>query len=304
MQTDISSYLAGNEIFSLVSDLSDKSQTDVYVVGGFVRDQFLHRPSKDIDFVVVGDGIEFAKLFVKSIGHKADLNIFKTFGTANIKFKGYEIEFVGARKESYQLNSRNPIVSKGSFEDDLNRRDFTINAMAISMRKQDFGSLVDLFSGLNDLNSCILRTPLHPDKTFIDDPLRMMRAARFASQLGFSLHPDTFDSICKNADRLQIITQERITDELNKIMCSPIPSIGFKLLHDTHLLDYILPELLDLKGAETIDNISHKDNFYHTLQVLDNISEVTDNLWLRWASLLHDIGKPATKKFDNKVGWS
>ncbi|MBT5528733.1 MAG: HD domain-containing protein, partial [Cytophagia bacterium] len=183
-------------------------------------------------------------------------------------------------------------------------RDFTINAMAISMRKQDFGSLVDLFSGLNDLNSCILRTPLHPDKTFIDDPLRMMRAARFASQLGFSLHPDTFDSICKNADRLQIITQERITDELNKIMCSPIPSIGFKLLHDTHLLDYILPELLDLKGAETIDNISHKDNFYHTLQVLDNISEVTDNLWLRWASLLHDIGKPATKKFDNKVGWS
>jgi len=304
IQTDISSYLAGNEIFSLVSDLSDKSQTDVYVVGGFVRDQFLHRPSKDIDFVVVGDGIEFAKLFVKSIGHKADLNIFKTFGTANIKFKGYEIEFVGARKESYQLNSRNPIVSKGSFEDDLNRRDFTINAMAISMRKQDFGSLVDLFSGLNDLSNCILRTPLHPDKTFIDDPLRMMRAARFASQLGFSLHPDTFDSICRNADRLQIITQERITDELNKIMCSPIPSIGFKLLHDTHLLDYILPELLDLKGAETIDNISHKDNFYHTLQVLDNISEVTDNLWLRWASLLHDIGKPATKKFDNKVGWS
>ena len=304
IQAHISHFLSRNDIFSRVSDLCELTQTDVYVVGGFVRDLLLRRPSKDIDFVVIGDGIAFSEKFVKSLGHKAELNVFKTFGTSQVKYKGYEIEFVGARKESYRHDSRNPIVTAGSFEDDIKRRDFTINAMALSMRKHNFGSLIDICDGLADLESCILRTPLHPDKTFIDDPLRMMRAVRFASQLGFDLFPETFQSIKQNTSRLTIISQERITDELNKIIATPKPSIGFKLLHDTGLIEFILPELLELKGTETVDNISHKDNFYHTLQVLDNLAEVSDNLWLRWTALLHDIGKPLTKKFDKKVGWS
>jgi poly(A) polymerase len=304
IQKDFTSVLTSSEIFRKVSDLCKTTHTEVYVVGGYVRDLFLNRPSKDIDFVVIGDGIAFAKKLTQLLGKRADLNVFKNFGTANIRYREYEIEFVGARKESYTPESRNPVVIQGSLDDDLKRRDFTINALAISLNPGDYATLIDQFNGLQDMEAGILRTPLEADKTFSDDPLRMMRAIRFASQLDFQVFPDTLTSIQKNADRINIISQERITDELNKIIMSNKPSVGFKLLHDVDLLNYILPELIELKGTETVDNISHKDNFYHSLQVLDNIAEVSDNLWLRWTAILHDIGKPATKKFDSKVGWS
>ena len=291
-------------VFQSIQKVSERMNIPAYVVGGWVRDFLLQRPTKDIDIVVLGDGPEFAKEVAVEIGRKSSLSIFKNFGTANLKWDGNELEFVGARKESYGSNSRNPIVEKGTLDDDLSRRDFTINALAISLNKEDYGTLVDKFNGIQDLEKGIIRTPLEPDITFSDDPLRMMRALRFASQLNFKLYPETFHSIQKNRERLSIISQERITDEMNKIILSSQPSVGFNLLHDTNILNIIFPELLALEGVRTIDNNSHKDNFYHTLQVLDNISLFTDDLWLRWAAILHDIGKPATQRYDAEVGWT
>ncbi|MDD5183976.1 MAG: HD domain-containing protein [Paludibacter sp.] len=296
-------YLQEN-IFKIISEAADELQQECYVIGGFVRDIFLKRPSKDIDVVVVGSGIELAKRVTEKLGKNAHLTVFKTYGTAQVKFKKMEVEFVGARKESYQRESRNPIVEDGTLEDDQNRRDFTINALAICLNKERFGELVDPFGGLDDLKNFVIRTPLNPDITFSDDPLRMMRGIRFSAQLGFFLETNTFEAIVRNKERIEIISKERIADELNKIMMSRKPSVGFILLEKTGLLELIFPEVLALKGAETIDGIGHKDNFYHTLAVLDGLSEHTDNLWLRWAALLHDIGKPRTKRFDSRVGWT
>ena len=279
-------------------------QLDCYVIGGYVRDFFLYRPSKDIDIVAVGKGIELAEAVASKLGRRTKLSVFKNFGTAQIKYKDFEIEFVGARKESYTHNSRKPVVEDGTLEDDQKRRDFTINAMAFCLNKDRFGELLDPFGGLKDLEDLIIRTPLNPDITFSDDPLRMMRAVRFASQLGFDIYPETFDAISRNKERIKIISKERIADELNKIILSPKPSIGFILLEKTGLLELIFPELLALKGAETKEGVGHKDNFYHTLAVLDNISLKTDNLWLRWSALLHDIAKPVTKRWDPKLGWT
>lgn len=293
-----------NPIFQVISQAADEQQQDCYVVGGFVRDIFLKRPSKDIDVVVVGSGIALAEKVTQLLGKKANLTVFKNFGTAQVKFKDIELEFVGARKESYLRDSRKPIVEDGTLEDDQNRRDFTINAMAICLNKERFGELVDPFGGINDLQNFVIRTPLNPDITFSDDPLRMMRGIRFSAQLGFFLEENTFDSITRNKDRIEIISRERIADELNKIMLSRKPSVGFILLEKTGLLELIFPELLALKGAETKDGVGHKDNFYHTLAVLDGLCEHTDNLWLRWSALLHDIGKPRTKRFDNRLGWT
>ncbi len=303
VQDIIQKKLSG-EIFTIVRQAADEMQLECYVIGGYVRDIFLYRPSKDIDFVTVGKGIELAKTVANKLGRKAHLSVFKNFGTAQIKYKDMEIEFVGARKESYQRDSRKPIVEDGTLEDDQNRRDFTINALAICVNKDRFGELLDPFDGLKDLENLIIRTPLDPDITFSDDPLRMMRAIRFSSQLGFDIEPSTFDAITRNCERINIISKERIIDELNKIVLSPKPSIGFLQLEKTGLLDIIFPELVALKGAETKDGVGHKDNFYHTLAVLDNISKNTDNLWLRWSAILHDIAKPATKRFDNKLGWT
>lgn len=291
-------------IFELIARIADEHNKECYVIGGFVRDIFLHRPSKDIDIVVVGSGIELAGKVAAELGKKASLSVFKNFGTAQIKFKDLEIEFVGARKESYLRNSRKPIVEDGSLEDDQNRRDFTINALALCLNKNRFGELVDPFNGMQDLENFVLRTPLNPDITFSDDPLRMMRGIRFSAQLRFFLETNTFDAIVRNRERIGIISNERIADELNKIMMSPKPSVGFILLEKTGLLELIFPELLALKGAETKDGVGHKDNFYHTLAVLDGICSMTDNLWLRWAALLHDIGKPRTKRFDKRLGWT
>lgn len=277
---------------------------ETYVIGGFVRDLYLQRPSKDIDVVTVGDGIELAKAVFQKLGKQAKFAYFKTYGTAQVKTREWEVEFVGARKESYNHDSRNPIVSQGTLEDDQNRRDFTINALALSLNKKNYGELLDPFNGLFDLQNFVIRTPLNPDITFSDDPLRMMRGIRFASQLRFFLEENTFDAIIRNKERIMIITKERIADELNKIMLSDRPSVGFYLLEKTGLLEYIFPELLALKGAETIDGVGHKDNFSHTLQVLDNLAQHSDDLWLRWATLLHDIGKPRTKRFDRKLGWT
>ncbi|MFA5047276.1 MAG: HD domain-containing protein [Paludibacter sp.] len=296
-------YLQEN-IFKIISEAADELKQECYVIGGFVRDIFLKRPSKDIDVVVVGSGIELAKRVTEKLGKNAHLTVFKTYGTAQVKFKKMEVEFVGARKESYQRESRNPIVEDGTLEDDQNRRDFTINALAICLNKERFGELVDPFGGLDDLKNFVIRTPLNPDITFSDDPLRMMRGIRFSAQLGFFLETNTFEAIVRNKERIEIISKERIADELNKIMMSRKPSVGFILLEKTGLLELIFPEVLALKGAETIDGIGHKDNFYHTLAVLDGLSEHTDNLWLRWAALLHDIGKPRTKRFDSRVGWT
>lgn len=293
-----------NKIFSVISEVADELQQECYVIGGYVRDIFLKRPSKDIDVVVVGSGIELAQRVSEKLGKKAKLTIFKTYGTAQVKLNDLELEFVGARRESYQRDSRNPIVEDGTLEDDQNRRDFTINALAICLNKDRFGELVDPFGGLNDLQNFVIRTPLNPDITFSDDPLRMMRGIRFSAQLGFFLETGTFDAITRNKDRIEIITKERIADELNKIMMSRKPSVGFILLEKTGLLELIFPEVLALKGAETKDGVGHKDNFYHTLAVLDNLCVHTDNLWLRWAALLHDIGKPRTKKFDARLGWT
>lgn len=291
-------------IFRLISELADENNKECYVIGGFVRDLYLQRPSKDIDIVVVGSGIELAGQVAARLGKKANLAVFKNFGTAQIKYKDLEIEFVGARKESYLRNSRKPIVEDGTLEDDQNRRDFTINALALSLNKKNFGELTDPFNGLSDLENFVLRTPLDPDITFSDDPLRMMRGIRFSAQLRFFLETNTFDAIVRNRERIKIISKERIADELNKIILSPKPSVGFILLEKTGLLELIFPELLALKGAETKDGIGHKDNFYHTLAVLDGICATTDNLWLRWAALLHDIAKPLTKRFDKRLGWT
>lgn len=292
------------DIFRIISLAADELNLESYLIGGFVRDFFLYRPSKDIDVVAIGSGIDLAKLVAKKLGIKKEITIFKTFGTAQIKYKEFEIEFVGARKESYSLDSRKPAVEEGTLEDDQKRRDFTINAMAFCLNSSRFGELIDPFNGLQDLEDLIIRTPLDPDITFSDDPLRMMRAIRFASQLGFDIYPDTFDAIERNRERIGIVSMERVTDELNKIILSPKPSIGFIILEKTGLLDIIFPELTALKGAETKDGVGHKDNFYHTLVVLDNIATKTDNLWLRWSALLHDIAKPLTKRWDLKLGWT
>jgi len=277
---------------------------DAYIVGGCVRDHFLNRPSKDIDVVCVGSGIRLAEAFAERLGKKTTVAVFKNFGTAQVKYRNNTIEFVGARKESYQRNSRKPIVENGTLEEDLSRRDFTMNAMAIRINKEGFGDWVDPFSGLDDLEHLLIRTPLDPDITFSDDPLRMMRAIRFASQLGFFIVPETFEAIERNKDRLEIVSKERIIDELNKIILSPCPSVGFELLDQTGLLEIILPELLALKGVENKEGIGHKDNFSHTLKVVDNLAKTCDDLWLRWAALLHDIGKPKSKRFDPKAGWT
>lgn len=291
-------------IFKNVALAAQHLNSPAYVIGGFVRDILLDRPSKDIDFVCQGSGIHLATETAKHFSSKLRVNVFKRFGTAHFNYKSWDYEFVGARKESYRDDSRKPIVEDGTLEDDQNRRDFTINAMAIDLSKENFGKLIDPFNGIEDLKNKIIRTPLEPDTTFSDDPLRIMRAIRFACQLNFRIESETFDSIKRNRDRIKIISQERITDELNKIMLSPVPSVGFKLLFDTGVLQYIFPELERLHGIETKGGISHKDNFYHSIKVLDNICPHTDNLWLRWATLLHDIAKPISKRFQNGHGWT
>lgn len=292
-------------IFKAINKASESLKVEAYVIGGFVRDYFLKRgTAKDIDVVAVGSGIELAKEVAKILPGRNNVQVFKNFGTAMIKFGDIEIEFVGARKESYRSDSRKPIVENGTLEDDQNRRDFTINALAFGLNDNNFGKLLDPFDGIEDLNNKIIRTPLDPDITYSDDPLRMMRAIRFASQLNFVIEEESLNSITRNNKRLSIISKERIIDELNKIILSDKPSTGFILLHKTGILKQILPELLDLQGIEEVEGQSHKDNFYHSLEVLDNISKNTDNLWLRWAALLHDIGKAPTKRFDKKIGWT
>ncbi len=293
-----------HKIFRIISEVADEMELETYVIGGFVRDVLLKRPSKDIDIVTVGSGIELARNVSKKLRPSPRVSVFKNFGTAMLKYKDLEVEFVGARKESYKRDSRKPIVEDGTLEDDQNRRDFTINAMALQLNKENFGKLIDPFNGLDDLDDLIIRTPLDPDITFSDDPLRIMRAIRFSTQLGFDIEAATYDSIVKNRERIRIISAERIIDELNKIMMAEKPSIGFKLLEETGLLAIIFPELQQLKGVERVNGIGHKDNFYHTLEVLDRIVPNTDNLWLRWAALLHDIAKPATKKFIPGQGWT
>lgn len=291
-----------NRIFGIISEVAAEHGVRAFVIGGFVRDCFLGRPCKDIDVVVEGSGIEIAERVAERV--KSKVSVFKNFGTAMFRYCGLEIEFVGARKESYRANSRKPIVENGTLEDDQKRRDFTINALAFSLQKEDFGNLVDPFNGVSDLQAGLIRTPLDPDTTYSDDPLRMIRAIRFATQLSFTIVPESLESIKANKHRLEILSRERISDELHKIMLSPRPSIGFRLLDETELLPLILPQLSRLKGVETQEGKGHKDNFSHSLQVLDNISSQTDNLWLRWAALLHDIGKPQTKKYEPGVGWT
>jgi putative nucleotidyltransferase with HDIG domain len=293
-----------NPIFELVAASAGQLGVEAYVIGGFVRDLVLRRPSKDIDIVCIGNGIELAQLVAKNSTQETSVTFFKNFGTAMLRLGDWEVEFVGARKESYQRNSRKPIVEDGTIIDDQNRRDFTINAMAISLNTGTFGELSDPFDGLKDLQKKNIRTPLDPKITFSDDPLRMMRAIRFASQLTFDIEPNTFAAIVEEKERIEIVSMERITEELNKIILSPTPSYGFKLLFHSGLLKLIFPEMVELQGVETLDGKGHKDNFYHTLQVLDNVSKHSDELWLRWAAILHDIAKPATKRYDKKVGWT
>lgn len=305
-----------NPIYSLVGEVSDQMGVSAYAVGGVVRDYFLQRDCTDIDIVCVGSGIELAQACAAEIDrrqhadhpHATVVSVFKNFGTASFVYhyadRRWQIEFVGARKESYHHESRKPVVENGTLEDDQNRRDFTINAMAVSLNAATFGSLLDPFGGIRDLDAGIIRTPLDPDITFSDDPLRMMRAIRFASQLGYRIADDTFDAITRNAARIGIVSAERITTELNKIVLSPIPSVGFKLLQKSGLMALILPEFSALKGVETVDGRGHKDNFYHTLEVVDHVAAHSDDLWLRWAALLHDIGKPGTKRYDKKQGWT
>ena len=290
------------KIFRIISEQASLQGVRAYVIGGYVRDSLIGRKSKDIDIVVEGSGIELARAVASTTG--TNVNVFKNFGTAMMRWKDLEIEFVGARKESYRSDSRKPIVENGSLRDDQLRRDFTINALAFSLQPHDFGELSDPFDGVGDLNSKLIRTPLEPDTTYSDDPLRMLRAIRFASQLSFTIHPDSLDAISRNKDRLSILSHERITEELNKILLSPKPSVGFYLLDSTGLLEMIIPQLSKLKGVEQIEGKGHKDNFSHTLEVLDNLAESSDNLWLRWAALLHDIAKPATKKFEPGIGWT
>ncbi|WP_108246569.1 CCA tRNA nucleotidyltransferase [Muricauda brasiliensis] len=292
-------------IFKLIGEASDELGVDAYVIGGFVRDYFLKRGTpKDIDIVAIGSGIDLAKKVASKLKGKPEISVFKNFGTAMIKHKDLELEFVGARKESYNRDSRKPIVEDGTLEDDQNRRDFTINAMALALNQSNFGELLDPFDGLADLDRQIIRTPLEPGITYSDDPLRMMRAIRFATQLHFTIELQSLQAITENKDRIKIVSKERIVDELNKILMSSKPSLGFSLMHKTELLPIILPELTALQGIEEIEGQRHKDNFWHTLEVVDNISETTDNLWLRWAALLHDIGKAPTKKFHKKIGWT
>jgi poly(A) polymerase len=296
-----------HKIFKTVSEISSKLGVEAYVVGGYVRDSLLKRPSVDIDIVVLGSGIEVAKAVAHQLDSSMTVKVFKNFGTAMFYFKGaknWEVEFVGARKESYRLNSRKPIVEDGNLEEDQKRRDFTINALAYSLNKADFGALLDPFEGVKDLNAKCIRTPLDPDLTYSDDPLRMMRAIRFATQLGFKIEKDSFDAISRNAERIKIVSKERVLDELNKIILADKPSKGFKLLDQSGLLKQIFPQLLNLKGVEIRNGIGHKDNFYHTLEVLDNTALNSDDLWLRWAALLHDIAKPATKRFVVGQGWT
>ena len=291
-----------NSIFKQLSKLAEETHTEIYVIGGFVRDIFLKRPSKDIDILVIGNGIEFAEAAGKIL--KSKVSIFKSFGTAMLRHGDLEIEFVGARKESYRSDSRKPIVEDGTLKDDQLRRDFTINAMAIALNMSNFGTLVDPFNGIDDLEENIIRTPLDPSRTFSDDPLRMLRAIRFATQLHFKIDDLAFEAIRNNSERIKIVSAERITDELNKIILSDIPSIGFKHLYNTGLLQQFFPQMANLHGVDIIDGHGHKDNFYHTLQVLDNISEHSSDLWLRWAAILHDIAKPATKRFEKGIGWT
>lgn len=307
--------LSEYQIFNILSQVASTLALETYVIGGFVRDLLLKRPSKDIDIVCVGNGIQLAKAVAKAIdkgkkGNPTQVNYFKNFGTAQLRYEDWDIEFVGARKESYDRNSRKPVVEDGTLEDDQKRRDFTINALAISLNADSYGELIDPFGGVNDLKKGLIRTPLDPDITFSDDPLRMMRAIRFATQLSqpphriFDIVPETFEAITRNTERIRIVSQERITEELNKIILAPQPSYGFKLLFYSELLPLIFPEMVELHGVDKVNGHAHKDNFYHTLQVLDNLSEASDDLWLRWAAILHDIAKPATKRFDPKVGWT
>ncbi|WP_187264251.1 CCA tRNA nucleotidyltransferase [Pontibacter beigongshangensis] len=296
--------LPPHPIFEVVAAAAAELNVEAYVIGGFVRDLVLKRPSKDIDVVCVGNGIALAEKVSKMLPHRPKVAVFKHFGTAMLRDGEWEIEFVGARKESYREHSRKPEVETGTLEDDLKRRDFTINALGISLNKKNYGELIDRFDGQVDMRKKLIRTPLEPNITFSDDPLRMMRAIRFASQLNFDISPETFDAIIDNKERIRIVSQERITDELNKIVLSPVPSYGFKLLLASGLLPLIFPKMAELQGVETIKGNSHKDNFYHTLQVLDNVAEVSDDLWLRWAAILHDIAKPDTKRYSPKVGWT
>jgi len=289
-------------IFKKLSDLAEESGNEIYVIGGFVRDLFLERPSKDIDILVIGNGITFAEKAASLL--KTQVSVFKNFGTAMLRYNDMEVEFVGARKESYRADSRKPIVEDGTIDDDQKRRDFTINAMAFSLNKASFGQLLDPFNGTKDLEERLIRTPLNPEETFSDDPLRMMRAIRFASQLHFSIDQKALDAISLNKERIAIVSKERITDELNKIILSAKPSVGFEHLFNTGLLHIIFPQMVQLHGVEFINGKGHKDNFYHTLEVLDNIAELSSDLWLRWAAILHDIAKPATKKFDAVHGWT
>ncbi len=294
-----------NKIFKIISKSAKELGLETYVIGGFVRDFILQRgTAKDIDIVAVGSGIQLAKQVAKNLPKKPKVQVFKTYGTAMLRYEDIEIEFVGARKESYNEDSRNPIVEDGTLEDDQNRRDFTINAIALDLSEENFGNLLDPFNGMQDLENKIIRTPLNPDITYSDDPLRMMRAIRFATQLNFIIEKDSLEAISRNKDRIKIITKERIVVELNKILEAEKPSIGFLLLEKTGLLQYILPELTALKGVDEVEGQKHKDNFYHTLEVVDNIAKTTDNLWLRWAALLHDIGKAPTKRFHKKIGWT
>lgn len=296
--------LLDKEIFHLISQVADELGVECYVVGGYVRDIFLERPSNDIDVVVVGSGIQVASELKKMLGKKAHLSVFRNFGTAQVKYKDTEVEFVGARKESYQHDSRKPIVEDGTLEDDQNRRDFTINALAVCLNKDRFGELVDPFDGVYDMEDGIIATPLDPDVTFSDDPLRMMRCVRFATQLNFQIEPETYEALSRNADRLKIISGERIADEMNKIMLSKHPSSGFYYLKDTGLLELIMPELCAMDKVETRNGRAHKNNYDHTMEVLENVCKHSDNLWLRWAALLHDIGKPKSKRWDNQIGWT
>ncbi|MGV3641712.1 MAG: CCA tRNA nucleotidyltransferase [Adhaeribacter sp.] len=296
--------LPDHRIFTVVAEAAAQLQVPAYVIGGFVRDLILQRGSKDIDVVCVGDGTALAQAVSRILPGKPKVTVFKNFGTAHLQAGDWDVEFVGARKESYQRHSRKPEVESGTLDDDLKRRDFTINALGISLNKADFGALIDEFDGMGDLKRKVIRTPLEPGITFSDDPLRMMRAIRFATQLQFDIDPDTFDAIAANKERIQIISKERIIDELNKIILAETPSYGFKLLFHSGLLHLIFPKMVALQGVETINGNTHKDNFYHTLQVLDNVAKVSQDLWLRWAAIMHDIAKPDTKRYSPKVGWT
>ncbi len=293
-----------NKIFKLIGEVADTLGLETYVIGGFVRDIFLNRQSKDIDIVCVGSGIALATAVKHKLGKHARLSVFKNFGTAQVKLNDLEVEFVGARRESYDRNSRKPVVEDGTLKDDQERRDFTINALAMSLNAATFGALLDPFGGVEHINQQLIITPLDPDITFSDDPLRMLRAIRFATQLGFRIDEETFEAIVRNANRMEIVSFERVADEMNKIVASPKPSVGFILLYKSGLLNIVFPEFCQLKGVEVVDGRAHKDNFYHTLQVLDNLAAMSDNLWLRWAAILHDIGKPQTKRYEPAIGWT